>query len=103
MPDLLLPDHSDDTHGPVIQKPAASDDQNEFEMLKMYALAPYRLNSPAFGLVRIADSAITIHDGSRPVNIAKGDSVFVDFVTAGRDPEKFPEPKEIRLDRPEED
>jgi cytochrome P450 len=103
MVELLLSDKYYDKHWPVIQKLAASDDPEAFEMLKKYALEAYRLNTPAFGLLRIASSATTISDGKRTVNVAEGSQVFVDFVNASRDPEKFPMPDDILLDRPEED
>jgi linoleate 10R-lipoxygenase len=57
-----------------------------------------------FGLVRnlVADSA-TIQDGpGRVVNLKKGDSVFLDFVSACLDPVAFPDPLKINLKRPEE-
>lgn len=39
-------------------------------------------------------------DGKSSTTVRKGDTIFADFITAGRDPSKFPNPEEIRLDRP---
>lgn len=63
-----------------------------------------RLATPAFGLLRTvsADNQI-INDGARgPIQVSKNDSVFLSFTAAGTDPAKFPEPKTIDLNRPEE-
>ena len=35
--------------------------------------------------------------------VKEGDTIFTDFVTAGTDSSKFPDPLEIKLDRPDED
>lgn len=37
---------------------------------------------------------------SAPKPLAPGSGVFVDFMTAGRDPAKFPSPDSVKLDRP---
>ena len=63
-----------------------------------------RLATPAFGLLRtVSADNQTINDGARgPIHVSKNDSVFVSFTAAGIDPAKFPEPKTIDLNRPEE-
>lgn len=53
-----------------------------------------------FGVLRTAVDEATIKDGQASTAVHKGDTIFVDFITAGRDPDKFPNPDEIRLDRP---
>lgn len=88
------------SHWPAIQKLAASDTPEAFEQLKRYALEGYRLNTPAFGLTRIADAETTIEDGKRSVPVKKGDRVFVDFAAACLDPTVFPNPQAIDLTRP---
>lgn len=62
----------------------------------------FRLSTPAFGLLRtvVADTT-DLKDGPRVVPLKKGDSIFTDFVAAGLDPSKFPDPYEIKLDRPD--
>ncbi|RFU32995.1 hypothetical protein B7463_g3353, partial [Scytalidium lignicola] len=91
------------SHWPEIQKLAMSDEPEAFEKLKKYALEGFRLSTPAFGLLRtvVADQA-DVRDGPRVVSVKKGDSIFTDFVTAGLDASKFPDPYEIKLDRPDD-
>ncbi|CAH0021704.1 unnamed protein product [Clonostachys rhizophaga] len=91
------------SHWPDIQKLAMSDEPDAFDKLKKYALEGFRLSTPAFGLLRtvVADKA-DLKDGPRVVTVKKGDSIFTDFVTAGVDPSKFPDPYEIKLDRPDD-
>ncbi|GFG11879.1 psi-producing oxygenase A [Aspergillus lentulus] len=116
MLDLYLSDKYA-SHWRDIQKLARSTDPRAFEKLKKYALEGYdltieslacadmyrfRLSTPAFGVLRTAVNAVTIKDGNASTTVHKGDSLFVDFITAGRDPVKFPDPDEIRLDRPAE-
>lgn len=45
---------------------------------------------------------IQLNDAGNTKTLPQGSSLFVDFITAGRDPAKFPEPEKIRLDRPEQ-
>ena len=58
-----------------------------------------RLNG-TFGSYREAATAMEIDDDGRHVSIKPGDKVFVSFVSANRDPSIFPNPNEVRLDRP---
>lgn len=78
-----------------------------------------RLNG-TFGSYRESQTNVTINDGGRQVNIKPGYKVFVSFVSAtfrnclgpelylhsttqvsaARDPNIFPNPNEVRLDRP---
>lgn len=90
-------------HWADISEAAQSNSSADFEKLRKYALEGQRLNPASFGLVRIAaQDDIEIQDGDRDLKINKGDQVFTNFVSAGMDPEAFPEPEEIKLDRPEE-
>ncbi|KAF6222366.1 hypothetical protein HO133_001452 [Letharia lupina] len=99
MLDLYLSDPYK-SHWPAIQKLAASDSSEAFQQLKRYALEGYRLNTPAFGLTRIADVDTTIEDGNRSVRVKKGDRIFVNLATASLDPTVFPNPQVIDLTRP---
>lgn len=58
-----------------------------------------RLNG-IFGSYREAQANMTVTDETGQVNIKPGDKVFVGFVKANRDPIVFPDPNEVRLDRP---
>ncbi|KAL4992319.1 heme peroxidase [Aspergillus falconensis] len=100
MLDLYLSDRYS-THWPAIQKLAHSDEPDAFEKLKKYALEGFRLSTPANGVLRTCNTATTtLKDGTASKSISKGDTVFANFASAGRDPESFPNPEEIRLDRP---
>lgn len=81
MLDLYLSDKYYETEWPKIQKLAESDTDEDFELLKKYALEGYRLATPAFGLLRKVETDATVQDGERTVNVKKGDQVFVDFVS----------------------
>ncbi|KAL2826654.1 heme peroxidase [Aspergillus cavernicola] len=89
-------------HWPAICKLARSDDPGAFEKLKKYALEGFRLSTPAFGVLRTAVDNVTIKDGTTKKTVGTGDTIFADFITAGLDSSKFPDPEEIRLDRPME-
>lgn len=68
------------SHWPKIQELAASENPAAFELLKKYALEGYRLATPAFGLLRKAETDTTVEDGANTVNVKKGEQIFVDFV-----------------------
>ncbi|PLN76109.1 heme peroxidase [Aspergillus taichungensis] len=89
-------------HWPDIQRLAHSNGKESFEKLKKYALEGFRLSTPAFGVLRNAAADTTIDDSGKSIPVHKGDTIFADFVTAGRDASKFPDPESIRLDRPDE-
>ncbi|KAK2592292.1 hypothetical protein QQS21_010012 [Conoideocrella luteorostrata] len=93
---------SDDykSHWPEIQRLAQSDDPASFEVLKRYALEGFRLFPAASGVLRVVASPTPVTIPSAPTPLAPGATVFADFITAGRDPSKFPEPETIKLDRP---
>ncbi|HEX6390389.1 MAG TPA: cytochrome P450 [Solirubrobacteraceae bacterium] len=54
-----------------------------------------RLHTPFFGLYRRVTKDTTVHD----VEIPEGDSVFLCWAAANRDPEAFERPNEFDLDR----
>ncbi|KAI1917442.1 hypothetical protein LOZ39_000434 [Ophidiomyces ophidiicola] len=95
---------SDQYHAywPSIQKAAQSDSPEDFNKLRKFALEGLRLATPAFGVLRSAASSGIIQDGTRNLPFKERDTIFLNFVSAGTDPTKFPEPEKIRLDRPEE-
>ncbi|KAF3104418.1 hypothetical protein TWF569_000135 [Orbilia oligospora] len=84
-----------------IQKLARNGSPDSLEKLRHYVLEANRL-SGTFGLYRKADRAFDLTDGDTTHNLKRGDVVFVNFITASRDPLVFPDPLEIKLDRPEE-
>ncbi|EWZ27744.1 hypothetical protein FOZG_18540 [Fusarium oxysporum Fo47] len=100
------------SHWPEIKELALSDEPEAFEKLKKYALEGYgshhshrlrgpilikrnrfRLSTPAFGLIRVTGAdKIDVQDGPDVVSVKSGDTVFTNFITAGLDPSKFPDP-----------
>lgn len=85
-----------------IQKLSQADDGDSFQKLRKYGLECYRLATPAFGLLRAAAADVTIHDGKNTLNVKNGDTVFLNFVEACMDAERFPDPDKMKLDRPED-
>lgn len=64
-----------------------------------YAMEGIRLNG-TFGSYRQSTATDTIDDGGRLVHVKPGDKVFCSFVSANRDPDQFPDPNAVRIDRP---
>ncbi|KAK6332263.1 hypothetical protein TWF696_002984 [Orbilia brochopaga] len=84
-----------------IQKQARDGSPDALEKLRHYVLEGSRL-SGTLGLYRKADRVLDLTDGTKTYSLKRGDVVFVNFVTASRDPDAFPDPLEVKLDRPEE-
>lgn len=53
-----------------------------------------------FGSYRRSEVEHDFDDNGRRVLVKPGDKVFCSFVGAARDPKIFPNPDEVRLDRP---
>jgi len=56
----------------------------------------YRDYKPAAGQPTTA----TVADGTEKVSVPSGRRILVDLISAGRDPVAFPDPFEVKLDRP---
>ncbi|KAF3911316.1 Peroxidasin [Orbilia brochopaga] len=84
-----------------IQAQARDGSHNALERLRHYVLEGSRL-AGTLGLYRKADRALDLTDGENTYNLKRSDVVFVNFVSASRDPAVFPDPLEVKLDRPEE-
>jgi hypothetical protein len=90
-------------HWADIQALAASDAPDALEKLRKYTLEAFRLSPPIAGTVRVvATPNASILDGEKTLTPAENSSVFVSFGAAGLDPSVFPDPQEIKLDRPDE-
>ncbi|PWW77608.1 heme peroxidase [Tuber magnatum] len=88
-------------HLAEIQRLAQLGTEEAWETIKKYALEGGRL-AGTFGLYRrVEPDSITIEDNGRDIELRKGDMVFVSFITASRDPVVFPDPLQVKLDRPE--
>lgn len=83
----MKPEHMH--HWPEIRRCAYSEDPEDFKTLQKYALEGCRLAPAAFGLLRIAAEGGTIQDDKRSVMYNRGDVLYTDFVSAGRDKEAF--------------
>jgi linoleate 10R-lipoxygenase len=69
------------------------------DTLMHYVMEGIRLNG-TFGSYRESRVDATIDDKGRSVTVKPGDKVFCSFVGAARDPDIFPDPDEVRPDRP---
>lgn len=61
-----------------------------------------RLFPGASGAVRNVPEATTITNGTTVTYLPPNSQILCSFITAGRDPAKFPDPEAIKLDRPNE-
>lgn len=86
-------------HWASIQAVAQGDSPEKDELLMHYVMEGIRING-TFGSYRESKVTTTIDDGGRPVEVKPGDKVFCSFVSANRDPAQFPDPLEVKTDRP---
>ena len=86
---------------PDIVKLAKQNDDTADEQILRYAMEAIRLHG-TFGLYRTVTGTTTVDDSgfSGQKEVKPGDKVFVSFVKANRDPTIFPDPMEVKLDRP---
>ena len=86
-------------HLPEIQRLARNDTPETDNKLLHYAMEGIRLNG-TFGSYRRATSEETFPDEPSPVHVKPDDKVFCSFVGAAKDKEVFPDPEEVKVDRP---
>ncbi|KAJ5748816.1 uncharacterized protein N7511_010512 [Penicillium nucicola] len=86
-------------HLTEINRLAKEDSAESDEKLYRYCLEGIRLNG-TFGAFREAKVPITVEDNGKTYGIQAGQQVFASFVEANHDASVFPEPNEVRLDRP---
>ncbi len=86
-------------HLPEIQRLARIDSRESDEKLLRYVNEGIRLNG-TFGSYRRSEVSHVFNDDGRQVAVKPGDKVFCSFVGAARDPNIFPNPDRVRLDRP---
>jgi linoleate 10R-lipoxygenase len=101
-----------------INRIAKEDSLESDDKLLRYCMEAIRLHG-IFGSYREAKTNVTLKDQGRRLNIKPGEKVFVSFVSsthtrttlvhtdlfqvdANRDPDAFPDPDSVRLDRPME-
>ncbi|KAM0100314.1 hypothetical protein ACP6JE_005135 [Aspergillus fumigatus] len=88
-------------HLPDIKRFAKEDSPASDEVLLRYCMEAIRLNG-IFGSYRKSQTNLTLDDKGGKVHIKAGDNVFVSFIDANRDPDVFPKPEEVDLNRPME-
>jgi hypothetical protein len=76
-------------HWADIRRCAYSDDPEDFMTLQKYALEACRLEPAVFGVMRISVGTESIRDGKDLLEYSTGDSIYTDFVAAGRDQAVF--------------
>ncbi|KAI1880063.1 hypothetical protein JX265_001684 [Neoarthrinium moseri] len=90
-------------HWGEIERLASSEDSKSFDLLKHYVLEGFRLAPPISGALRVVSATTTpVAVPSAPAPLSPRSTVFANFIAAGRDKSKFPDPEEIKLDRPYE-
>ncbi|KAF2860876.1 linoleate diol synthase [Piedraia hortae CBS 480.64] len=92
--DYLLSPQGLQTDWPAIQKLSQSDDPDSFAQLMRYFTELFRLHGET-ALFRVVAEDTPTH--------SKGDVVLVNLPAASRDPEAFPDPESINLNRPWKD
>ncbi|KAF7505932.1 hypothetical protein GJ744_012374 [Endocarpon pusillum] len=93
----LEPEHT--RHWTEIRRCAYSEDPDDFKTLQKYALEACRLAPAAFGLLRTAAERGTIQDDDKAIPYKRGNMIYTDFVSAGRDEKIFKNANEIDVSR----
>ncbi|KAL4882931.1 heme peroxidase [Aspergillus karnatakaensis] len=86
---------------PEINLLAKQDTPESDAKLTRYVLEAIRLNGGS-GAFRKAGAIQHFKEGDVDVNVQPGDEIFIGSTQANRDPTIFPNPDEVRLDRPDE-
>ncbi|CAG8008328.1 unnamed protein product [Penicillium salamii] len=82
-----------------ISRLTQTDDASSDDKLYRYCLEAIRLNAN-FGAFREAKEVVTVEEDGKTHTIQPGQQVFASFDQANHDPSIFPEPSQVRLDRP---
>ena len=86
-------------HLKAINELAKDDSEEAFGKLMHYLLEGSRIHGET-GVFRWVTKEITIVDGEHTHNFKPGDKVMVNYRSASQDPEAFPDPLTVKLDRP---
>ena len=87
-------------HLKEIQRLAKLDNQESDELLLRYFMEGCRIRSTV-GLYRyVAKDQPPVQDGDQTIDVKAGDTVLCNLVTASADPVAFPDPQQVKLDRP---
>ncbi|KAF1966227.1 heme peroxidase [Bimuria novae-zelandiae CBS 107.79] len=82
-----------------VQELAKRDDDEAFEKLSRYTLEAGRIAGETAVLREVAGET-ELTDGGEKVALKKGDRIFVNLREASHDPDVFPEPDKLDLNRP---
>ncbi|KAH6648976.1 heme peroxidase [Truncatella angustata] len=85
-------------HWPKIQELALQDTPEADELLMHYAMEGVRLNG-SNSVLRCVHEDTTLLENGQPLHLRAGDTVYVSFNQLTMDPELYPEPEKVRLDR----
>ncbi|KAL6717332.1 hypothetical protein ACLMJK_005247 [Lecanora helva] len=96
--DFYLSDNAA-SHLKEVHRLAKLDTPEADELLLRYFMEGARIRSTV-GLYRLATKDATIKDGDKILEIKAGEELLCDLVTASLDPVAFPDPMEVKLDRP---
>jgi cytochrome P450 len=100
--DVLLAEPHYSAHWPRLQIIANSLAPWSSEALHTYILEALRLSPPITPFLRVSDAFPSISDWRYAQAIKKGDTLLLDIATASRDPTRFPDPEQIKLDHPQD-
>jgi hypothetical protein len=100
--DTFLSEPHFSAHWPEIQKLSADTASWTTEALRTYVIEALRLSAPAAPICRVSDILPSISDWRYAQAVKKGDVLRLDIAAASLDPTRFPEPDQIKLNRPRE-
>ncbi|KAH7065052.1 heme peroxidase [Macrophomina phaseolina] len=84
---------------PTCRALALRDDDEAFDALMHYFMEGSRLGGET-GVFRYATKPVTVIDAGRTIELKQGDKIMVHLRAASRDPAIFPDPDQVKVDRP---
>lgn len=96
--DYYLSDEAE-PHLKEINRLAKLDTREADDLILRYFMEGSRIRATV-GLYRHVATETTIPDGEKSVQLKPGDEILLDLVTASHDASAFPDPEQVRLDRP---
>lgn len=86
-------------HLKEITRLAKLDTADANDLLLRYFMEGARIRSTV-GLYRLATKVGTVEDGEKRINVKPGQVLLCNLVMASKDPSAFPDPEQVKLDRP---
>ncbi|KAK5061548.1 hypothetical protein LTR84_008092 [Exophiala bonariae] len=87
------------SHWPEIQRLSRDDSQESFDKLVRYAQEGARI-AGTFGNLRRSKVSHVFQEDGKQIIVKPGDKIIASFIAASHDPKVFPNPDQVRLDRP---